>query len=91
MIERCSLLAGSVGPERLPAHPDPEHADWYLPLHLRDARAARERLVGQTVAGAAVVMAPALLTHRRALLPLGETRRAAAWTAAAVRLGREAI
>jgi len=91
MIERCSLLAGSVGPERLPVHPDPEHADWYLPLHLRDAHVARERLVGQIVAGADVVMAPAWLTHRRALLPLGETRRAAAWTAAAVRLGREAI
>ena len=36
MVERCRLLAGSVGPERVPARPDPEHADWYLPLHLRE-------------------------------------------------------
>ena len=59
MIERRSLLAGSVGPERLPARPDPEDADWYLPLHLRDRGAARERLAGQIVAGADVIVADA--------------------------------
>ncbi len=88
---RCRLLAGSVGPERVPASPDPEDADWYLPLHLRDEAGARERIAGQVVAGADVVTAPTWLTHRRALLPLGETRRAAAWTTAAVRVARDAV
>ena len=91
MTERVLLLAGSVGPERVPSRPDPERADWYLPLHLRDEPAARERIAGQVVAGADVVVAPTWLTHRRALLPLGETRRAGAWTAAAVRTAREAV
>lgn len=91
MTDRVLLLAGSVGPERIPARPDPDHADWYLPLHLRDEEAARERIAGQVAAGADVVLAPTWLTHRRALLPLGETRRAAAWTAAAVRVARQAV
>jgi S-methylmethionine-dependent homocysteine/selenocysteine methylase len=91
VTERVLLLAGSVGPERVPSRPDPEQADWYLPLHLRDEHAARERIAGQVTAGADVVVAPTWLTHRRALLPLGETRRAGAWTAAAVRTAREAV
>ena len=91
MTERCRLLAGSVGPERIPARPDPDDTDWYLPLHLRHEQAARARIAAQVEAGADVVVAPTWLTHRRALLPLGETRRAAAWTAAAVRLGRQAV
>ncbi len=53
--------------------------------------AARERIAAQVAAGADVVVAPTWLTHRRALLPLGETRRAAAWTADAVRVAREAV
>lgn len=36
-------------------------------------------------------MAPAWLTHRRALEAVGESRRAQAWTIAAVRLAREAV
>jgi hypothetical protein len=91
VAERCRLLAGSVGRERIPARPDPDDADWYLPLHLREERAARERIAAQVLRGADVVVAPTWLTHRRALLPLGETRRAAAWTAAAVRVAREAV
>lgn len=91
MADRILLLAGSVGPERLPARPDPDDADWYLPLHLRDEGAARQRIAAQIVAGADVVTAPTWLTHRRALLPLGETRRAGAWTAAAVSSAREAL
>ena len=91
MSQRCLLLAGSWGPERVPARPDRDEADWYLPLHVRDAAAARERIAAQVAAGADVVVAPTWLTHRRALLPLGETRRAAAWTAAAVRVAREAV
>ncbi len=88
---RVRLLAGSAGPERVPARPDPDTADWYMPLHLRDAPAARARVATQIEVGADVVVAPTWLTHRRALLPLGETRRAGDWTAAAVRLAREAV
>lgn len=91
MADRVLLLAGSVGPERIPARPDPDDSDWYLPLHLRDESAARERLAAQVTAGADVVVAPTWLTHRRALLPLGETRRAGAWTAAAVEVARQAL
>ena len=91
MADRRLLLAGSVGPERVPARPSSDDADWYLPLHLRDESAARARLAGQISAGADVIVAPTWLTHRRALLPLGETRRVGAWSNAAVRLAREAI
>jgi len=89
-MDRCILLAGSQGPERIPARPHPDDSDWYLPLHLRDARAARARLASQVAVGADAIVAPTWLTHRRALLPLGETRRAGAWTATAVQLAREA-
>ncbi len=91
MIERVLLLAGSVGPERVPVRRDPDRSDWYLPLHLREEHAARERIAGQVSAGADIVVAPTWLTHRRALLPLGETRRAGAWTAAAVSTARQAV
>ena len=91
MVERRRLLAGSLGPERVPARPDSDDTEWYLPLHLRDPQAARERLAAQVAAGVDVVVAPAWLTHRRALLPLGETRRARDWSDAAVRLAREAV
>lgn len=88
---RRRLLAGSFGPERVPVRPDPGLPSWYQPLHVRDAGAARARLSSQVAAGADVVVAPTWLTHRRALLPVGETRRARAWTAAAVRVAREAV
>jgi hypothetical protein len=71
--------------------PHPEDADWYQPLHVRDAAAARDRIAAQIAAGADVVIAPTWLTHRRALLPLAETRRAAAWTEAAVQVARDAV
>lgn len=91
MADRVLLLAGSVGPERVPARPDGDDADWYLPLHLRHESTARERIAGQVATGVDVVVAPTWLTHRRALLPLGETRRARPWSAAAVRVAREAL
>jgi len=91
MPARHLLLAGSWGPERIPARPHPDHADWYLPLHVRDEQGARERLAAQVAAGADVIVAPTWRTHRRALLPLGETRRAATWTVAAVRVARDAL
>ncbi|MEX1333665.1 MAG: homocysteine S-methyltransferase family protein [Candidatus Limnocylindrales bacterium] len=91
MTDRVLLLAGSVGVERVPARPHPDDADWFLPLHVRDEAGARERLAAQVAAGADVVVAPTWLTHRRALLPLGETRRAGTWTAAAVNVARQAL
>ena len=69
MADRVLLLAGSVGPERIPARPDADDADWYLPPHVRDEDAARERIAAQIVVGADVVVAPTSLTHRRAQLP----------------------
>jgi hypothetical protein len=91
MTARCLLLAGSWGPERLPARTARDDADWVLPLHVRDEAAARERIAAQVAAGADVVVAPTWLTHRRALLPLAETRRAAGWTTAAVRVARDGV
>jgi hypothetical protein len=91
MPARRPLLAGSVGPERFPVRPDPGVRSWYEPPHVRDVRSARQRLAGQVAAGADVIVAPTWLTHRRALLPVGETRQARAWTAAAVRVAREAV
>jgi hypothetical protein len=88
---RRSLLVGSAGPERIPSRPDPDDTRWFEPHHVRDATAARSRLAGQVAVGADIVLAPTWLTHRRALLPLGETRRAGEWTAAAVHLAREAV
>jgi hypothetical protein len=87
----CLLLAGSHGPERLPARPDSRTEPWFEPLHVRDATGARGRLSAQILTGADVIVAPTWLTHRRALLAVGETRQVRAWTAAAVRVGRDAI
>lgn len=88
--EPCLLLAGSHGAERLPARPDGTER-WFEPLHVRDASGARGRLSAQVLAGADVIVAPTWLTHRRALLAVGETRQVRAWTAAAVRVGRDAV
>lgn len=83
------LLAGSWGGERLPASPDPAEPRWFEPLHVRDRATARRRIADQVAAGATVVVAPTWRTHRRALLPLGESRRAQEWTALAVSVTRE--
>jgi hypothetical protein len=63
---------------------------WFEPFHVRQPAVARGELASQVVAGADIVMAPAWLTHRRALESVGESRRAREWTLAAVRLAREA-
>ena len=91
MTTRLLLLAGSSGMERVPQRPDPEDARWFEPLHVRDERGARGRIAAQVAAGADVVVAPTWLTHRRALLPLGETRQARAWTAAAIGVARDGV
>jgi hypothetical protein len=47
-------------------------------------------MAAQVAAGADVLLAPTFLTHRRALMDVGESRRAREWTLAAVQVGREA-
>jgi S-methylmethionine-dependent homocysteine/selenocysteine methylase len=88
---RRQLLAGSLGPERVPASPDAEEPRWFEPLHVRDPAGTRERIAAQVAAGATVVVAPTWRTHRRALMAVGETRRAGAWTSLAVQVCREGI
>ncbi len=43
----------------------------------------------RSLAGADFLVAPTWLTHRRALVPVGETRRAREWTEVAVNVARE--
>jgi hypothetical protein len=64
---------------------------WFEPFHVRQSQVARGELAAQVAAGADIVVAPAWLTHRRALETVGESRRAREWTVAAVRLAREAV
>lgn len=66
-------------------------ARWFEPFHVRQPHVARGEIAAQVAAGADVVLAPTWLTHRRALETVGESRRAQAWTTAAVRLTREAV
>lgn len=94
MIElpaRRLLLAGSAGPERVPARPGTSDPRWFEPLHVRDAGGARARIAEQVAAGADIVAAPAWLTHRRALMRVGESRRARAWSMLAVEVAREGV
>lgn len=83
------LIAGSAEGEREAPVPGPEPA-WFQPLHVRDPAAARRALAARVARGADALLAPTWLTHRRALLRVGESRRAAEWTTAAVRVAREA-
>ena len=85
------LIAGAAGPERVAYRKDRDEPRWFEPPLVRTPPAARDAMGDLGAAGADVVVAPTWLTHRRALLPVGETRRAAAWTAAALRLAREAV
>jgi hypothetical protein len=85
------LLAGSSGDERQPARLDPRVPRWFEPEHVRDLGSARTRIAGQVAAGADVVVAPAWRSHRRALVDVGEARRAREWTLAAVAVAREGV
>jgi hypothetical protein len=58
-------------------------------MHVRDSARVRDELAAQVAAGADILVAPTWLTHRRALVAVGETRRARAWTDLAVRLARQ--
>ena len=85
------VLAGAPALDRR-AFPRPGSvARWFEPFHVRQPQVARGEISAQVVAGADIVVAPAWLTHRRALEAVGESRRAHAWTGAAVRLAREAV
>jgi hypothetical protein len=85
------VLAGAPALDRR-AFPRPGSvARWFEPFHVRQTQVARGEITAQVVAGADVVVAPAWLTHRRALEAVGESRRARAWTTDAVRLAREAV
>src|SRR5688572_18831220 len=86
------LLAGSSARERAPVEKRGATADrWFEPLHVQDPAAARERIAAQIAAGADIVLAPTWQTHRRALMAVGESRRAVAWTQAAVEVAREGV
>ncbi len=63
---------------------------WFEPMHVREPARVRDEMVDQVVAGATILLAPTWLTHRRALVPVGETRRVQEWTALAVTRAREA-
>lgn len=85
------ILAGATALDRR-AFPRPGSvARWFEPFHIRQPKVARGEIAAQVVAGADIVVAPAWLTHRRALGAVGESRRAREWTMAAVRVSREAI
>ena len=85
------LLAGAAWRDRLRPPRPTDAPRWFEPIHVREPARVREALAAQVEAGADVVTAPAWLTHRRALMELGESRRAAEWTRAAVQLAREAV
>lgn len=84
------VVAGPSDPRsrRLP-RPDGTNG-WHLPAHVRDPGAVREGQLAQALAGADVLVAQTFLTHRAALVPYGESRRAREWTLAAVRVARQA-
>jgi hypothetical protein len=84
------ILAGppATGRRRFPRAGSVER--WFEPDHVRDPGRVRDEMAAQVRAGADVLEAPTFLTHRRALLAVGESRRAREWTMAAVRVARDA-
>ncbi len=58
-------------------------------MHVREPARVRDEMVAQVLAGADFLVAPTWLTHRRALVPVGEARRAREWTELAVEVARE--
>ena len=85
------LLAGAPWRDRLRPPRPTDAPRWFEPIHVREPARVRQALAAQVEAGADVITAPAWLTHRRALMEIGESRRAAEWSRAAVQLAREAI
>jgi hypothetical protein len=85
------LLAGAPWRDRLRPPRPTDAPRWFEPIHVREPGRVRQTLAAQVEAGADVISAPTWLTHRRALMEIGESRRAAEWTRAAVQLAREAI
>jgi hypothetical protein len=91
VTDRPRLLAGAPWRDRYRKPLPSDGARWFEPVHVREPARVREAIAAQVEAGADVVVAPAWLTHRRALMEIGESRRAAEWTRAAVRVAREAV
>lgn len=85
------ILAGAPARDRRAIARPGSVARWFEPFHIRQPQVARGELAAQVAAGADLIVAPAWLTHHRALEPLGESRRARAWTSAAVQVAREAV
>jgi S-methylmethionine-dependent homocysteine/selenocysteine methylase len=85
------VLAGSPALDRRVFPRPGSVARWFEPFHVRQPQVARGEITAQVLAGADIVVAPSWLTHRRAREGVGESRRARAWTTAAVRLAREAV
>ncbi len=85
------LLAGAPWRDRLRPPRRSDAPRWFEPIHVREPARVRKALADQIEAGADLITAPTWLTHRRALMDIGESRRAAEWTQAAVRLARESI
>jgi len=90
-LASARLLAGAPGVDRRRFPKPGADPRWYQPDHIRDPARVRSEMATQIAAGADIVLAPTFLTHRRALLPIGESRRSREWTEAAVRLAREAV
>lgn len=84
------VLAGAYAADRRVVARPASGPRWFEPAHVRDPAHVREELARQAAAGADFVLAPTWLTHRRALVPVGESRRVREWTQDAVDLARQA-
>jgi hypothetical protein len=85
------VLAGAPATDRRTFARRDTAERWFEPDHVRDPARVRNEMAAQVVAGADVLLAPTFLTHRRALLEVGESRRAREWTVVAVQVAREAV
>jgi len=84
-------LAGAPAKDRLLIASPGSSTRWFEPMHVREPARVRGEMTDQVFAGADILLAPTWLTHRRSLVPVGETRRAQEWTSLAVGVAREAV
>jgi hypothetical protein len=85
------VLAGAPATDRRTFARRDAAERWFEPDHVRDPARVRNEMGAQVSAGADVLLAPTFLTHRRALLEVGESRRAREWTLAGVQVARESV
>jgi len=85
------ILAGAPAADRLLIASPGSSTRWFEPMHVREPARVRGEMADQVFAGADILLAPTWLTHRRSLVPVGETRRAQEWTSLAVGVAREAV